>query len=159
MIRDNSGLTFDGGTVKISIGRAVDVPCISEKHGDSVKAEWVYRLGMQIPEDDTPGIYEPSEGELKMTSKNFRLLMARCPKLGIANVKRIAVVTMSHPDIGHDSDALVGFRLMGAEQALEASAKAIEVTVKCRYRLVQWTSARKMFGNPRGAGTVGTIRI
>lgn len=153
------GLSFDGSCGHVTIGKT-EIPFISESHGDNLKAEWVWRLGTQTPEADTPGQYEPEEGSLKMSSVNFRsLLVPALARIGAGNTRRIAIVTLTHPEIGTDSDALEGFRVMGLKQAIEASSKSIEIEVKTRYRLVRWGEKRMCLGNPTGTGAVGTVRI
>lgn len=158
-IQRRSGLNFDGSCNHLSIGKA-EIPFISFSYGDNLKAEWVYRAGQQVPEDDTPGQYEPEEGSLKMSARNARsLLFPLLPQFGAGNVRRVAIVSFLHPEIGTDSDALIGFRLMGTKTSLEASAKGIEVELKVRYRMVAWTEKRICFGNPNLTGVSGTVRI
>lgn len=153
------GLNFDGSCVHMTIGKA-EIPLISSSHGDNVKAEWVYRMGLQVPEADTPGQYEPEEGTIKMSGVNARtLLYPLLPQFGAANVRRIAVVSFSHPEIGTDSDLLRDFRIMGSKMSLEASAKGTEVEFKVRYRYVAWTERRIIFGNPAGTGVRGAVRL
>jgi hypothetical protein len=153
------GLNFDGSTVHVTVGK-IEIPVISATYGDNLKSEWVYRLGTQIAEDDTPGQYETEEGTLKMSDKNYRLdLMPALAKYGAGNTRVKAVITRTHPEMGTDSDALLGFRVMGAKSSPEAGAKGLEIEIKTRYRVVQWTNARKVFGNPTGTGAVGRVRI
>lgn len=153
------GLNFDGSCSHLTIGKA-EIPFISFSYGDSLKAEWVYRSGTQTPEDDTPGQYEPEEGALKLSSRHARdSLFPLLPQYGAGNVRRVAVVTFAHPEIGTDSDALIGFRIMGNKASIEASAKGLECELKVRYRLVHWTEKRICFGNSAGTGARGTIRI
>jgi hypothetical protein len=153
------GLNFDGSTVHITIGR-IEIPVISAGYGDNLKSEWVYRTGTQVPEADTPGQYEPEEGSLKLSDVNARtLLLPALAKYGAGNTRVVCVVTRSHPEMGTDSDALLGFRVMGLKASIEASAKGQELEFKTRYRLVQWTERRIMFGNPGGTGAVGSVRI
>ncbi len=158
-IVNRAGLSLDGTCVHVTIGK-VEIPYISFGYGDNLKSEWVYRAGMQVPEDDTPGIYEPEEGSLKMSSRNARSkLFPLLPQFGAGNVRRSAIVSFAHPEIGTDSDALIGFRIMGTKASIEASAKGLECEFKVRYRLIQWTEKRICFGNPAGTGARGSIRL
>lgn len=153
------GLNFDGSTVHMTVGK-IEIPLISASYGDAVKSEWTYRTGIQVPEDDTPGQYEPEEGSMKISDVNARvILFPALAKFGAANTRRVAVVTRTHPEIGTDSDMLVGFRIMGTKASIEASAKGQEMEFKVRYRIVAWSERRMMFGNPSGTGAVGTVRI
>lgn len=155
----NVGLNFDGSTVHVTVGK-IEIPVISASYGDNMEAEWVYRLGTQTPEDDTPGQYKPEDGTIKMSDKNLRVhLLPALAKYGAGNTRVKAVITRSHPEMGSDSDALLGFRFMGIKSSIEAGAKGIEAEIKVRYRLVQWGDARKMFGNPKGTGAVGRVRL
>lgn len=154
-----AGLNFDGSTVHITVGK-IEIPVISESHGDNVKKEFVWKLGAQVPEADTPGQYEPEEGSIKMTTVNARTkLFPALARLGAAGTRVNAVITMFHPDIGDDSDLLEDFSILGGKQAVEASSKSIEIEFKTRYRLVRWTRRRICFGNPGGTGAVGSVRV
>lgn len=158
-IQRRSGLNFDGSCAHLTFGK-VEIPFISISYGDNLKAEWVYRAGEQVPEDDTPGQYEPEEGSVKISSRNARsVLFPALPKLGAGNVRRVAIVSFKHPEIGNDSDALIACRIMGTKASIEASAKGDEMGFNIRYRMVAWTEKRICFGNPTGTGAVGTVRI
>lgn len=158
MIR-RTGNGFDGSTVHITVGR-VEIVALSIGYGDNVEKERIYRLGQQTPSGSTPGQYKPEDGTLKMSSTVARRdLFPLLPQFGAANVSRLWVVTRTHPDIGTDSDALVACSILGAKEQLEASAKNTEIEMKLFYDMVLWTDKRICFGNPRGSGVVGNVRI
>jgi hypothetical protein len=153
------GLNPDGSCAFFTIGKT-PIHFLSFSYGDNVKAEWVKQAGTMIPVADTPGEYETEEGALKVTRVVWSAEIAPLlPKWGAANARRVAIVNFVHPEIGQDSDALTGFRILGAKQSIEAGSKGLEVELKVRYRIVQWTEKRICFGNPRGGGIEGTARI
>lgn len=159
MIRRVSGLEFDGSCINITIG-LTQIPFIGFTYGDNVKPEWVRELGSQVPTADTPGVYETTEGKLKMRSSVARaLLFPFLPQFGAANAFTQMVVNYLHPDIGFDSDQLVDARILGAAASLEASAKAAEIELPARYRLVKWTSKRVCFGSEFGGFALGTMLL
>lgn len=153
------GLNFDGSCVHITSGK-FELPLISASYGDGLKAEWVYRLGSQVAEADTPGQYETEEGSLKLSTVNARaILIPNLAKFGGGNTRRNVIVTYDHPEIGSDSDQLIGFRFVGFKTSPEAASKGVEVEVKFRCRLIKWGNARMAIGNVGGTGAVGVARI
>lgn len=154
-----SGLNPDGTCSHVTIGK-IEIPYISISYGDNTKSEWVYKAGQQEPEADTPGQYEPADGTLKVSRLNADLFVfPNLPKFGAANVRRLAIVSYDHPEIGSNSDALIAFRIMGAKSGSEAGSKSLEVEFTVRYRAVAWTEKRIRLGHPTGTGAEGTIRL
>jgi len=159
MIRRVTGTEFDGSCINYTIGKTV-IPFMSTSYGDNVSIEWVYEMGTQVPVAQTPGLYKPDEGKFKLRSSVARaLLFPLLPQFGAANAKTQAVCNFVHPDVGSDSDLLVDFRILGSAASLEASAKGTEVEFKCSYRLVMWTSKRICFGQTKGGGATGVLRL
>lgn len=136
------GLALDGSTVTIAVGRT-QVPCISAEYGDNLATEVLRRMGEQIIAGRTPGQYETEEGKIKLSANDFRsYLMPLVQVDGMGNERLVIVVSFYHPDCGGDSDALVNVRFVGIKEAIEASAKAIEVELKMVYDQVYWTDQR-----------------
>ncbi len=150
---------FDGSCVSVTIGLS-EMPVIKSTYGDNVKAEWVRELGSMIPTADTPGIYETTEGTITMRSAVAReSLFPYLPQFGAAAADTVATIVYTHPDIGTDSDQLVGFRVMGAKTSLEAAAKGLEVELTIRYRKVLWTDKAVCFGNENGGFASGELAL
>lgn len=153
------GLNLDGSCSHITIGRS-EIPFISLNYGDSIDAEWVYRSGSQVAEADTPGQYKTEDGSIKLSGVNARtLLLPALAKFGAGNTRFSSIVTFTHPEIGTDSDALIGLRIMGDKQTVEASAAGLVCEFKIRYRKILWTAARICFGNEGGTGARGSARL
>ena len=136
------GIGLDGSTVTVSIGRT-QIPCLAAEYGDNLSTEVLRRMGEQIIAERTPGQYETDEGKLKFSAVDFRTLFA--PRLqtdGAGSENLTIVVSFFHPDLGGDSDALGFVRFVGIKEALEASAKALEVEIKMVYNQVWWTNQR-----------------
>lgn len=159
MIRRVTGTEWDGSCINITIGKT-QIPFISFSYGDNLSPEWVYQMGSQVPVADTPGQYKTEDGKLKIRSSAARvLLFPALPQMGAGNAVTQAVCNYVHPDSGSDSDLLVDFRILGGAASLEASGKATEIELKCRYRLVKWTGKRICFGQTNGGGRTGTLRL
>jgi hypothetical protein len=158
-IVNRNGIAHDGSCSHITIGK-LQIPYISFSYGDNLKVEWVYRAGSQVAEARTPGQYETTEGTLKMSAVNARaILLPRLPQFGAGNLRRTAICSYTHPEVGNDSDALLDFSITGIKTGSEAGSKANEMEFTCVYRLIQWTEKRITFGNPGGTGVRGSARL
>ena len=159
MIRRVTAVECDGSCFTLTIG-LTEIPYLSMSYSDNVAPEWVYETGSQVPTADTPGQYKPGDGKLKLRNSVARaIILPNLPQFGAANAKTQAVCNFLHPDVGADSDLLEDFRILGGAASFEASAKAAEIELSIRYRLVRWTDRRICFGNPRGGGAIGTLRL
>jgi hypothetical protein len=159
MIRNVTGIEWDGSCINITIGKT-QIPFISFSYGDNIAPEWVYQMGSQVPVAQTPGQYKTTEGKLKLRSTVARVsLFPNLPTGGAGNALTQAVCNYVHPGVGADSDLLVDFRVLGGAAALEASGKGTEIELACSYRLIKWTDKRICFGQVAGGGTTGTLRL
>ena len=157
-IRTVSGTEFDGSCVTLTIAKT-PFRVISLSYGDNVETEYVYEIGSQMPEAQTPGQYKPADGKIKMRGSVAREILTHFPQIGAANARTIGVVSYTHPEVGSDSDALHGLRILGLSASVEASAKAMELEFTIKYRWVAWTSKRIVFGNNRGGGVRGRLNL
>lgn len=159
MLRNIAGRELDGSCYNLTIGKTI-IPFTSFSYSDNVETEWVYSSGSQLPDAQTPGQYKPGDGKLKVRGVTARaLIIPNLPQFGAANARTVAVCNYVHPDLGSDSDALIDFRILGASMSAEATSKAQEIEFTCKYRLIQWTSKRIVFGNERGGGPRGAFRL
>lgn len=159
MIRRVTGVEFDGSCINVTIGKT-QIPFLSISYSDNLEPEWVYQMGSQIPTAQTPGLYKPGDGKLKVRTSVARVtLFPALPTAGAGNAVTQAVCNYVHPDVGSDSDLLVDFRLLGGAAALEATAKGAEIELTFKYRLVKWTNKRICFGQTNGGGATGTLKL
>lgn len=159
-ISGRSGLAPDGTCVTFAYGR-IEIPSISVSCGGAkIDAEWVWKLGQQEPEDDTPGKIEPGEGSLKVSFKNFELFVVpNTAQFGAGNVQKTAVVTIAHPDIGSTTIRLLKCRVFEPKFSAEAGGKPMEMEMPLRYKAVAWGQKGVHWGNPTGTGSRGAVRF
>ncbi len=120
-------IALDGTTVNITIGRHL-IACISASYGDKLETETLTPMGFQTIEERTRGTYKTEDAKIKMSAVTFRAELAPLlPKEGYGVVPIPIVIGYSHPDLGSDSDLLARARFSGIAQAVENSAKVLEV--------------------------------
>jgi len=138
------GSTLDGANnVELIIGRS-EIPILGMKYGDNLEIEKVRIVGHQAIEATTDGTYQTEDGSIKMLSDVFRSqLLVALPNNGFGLLRSPACVSYEQVELGADSDALAGLRILGLSAAIEASNKALEVEFKIAYTQVYWGDLRK----------------
>lgn len=149
-IRRVIGVELDGSTVTTTYGRR-EVPALKATYADMLETEVVRQMGSQRQDARTPGIYKTDTCTISYRASVFRAsLMPLFPTNGAGNVVLPIVVGFTHPDIGSDSDLLNGARCVNWSQAVEASAKGLEVETKWELIQIFWTSQRKTINQISG---------
>jgi hypothetical protein len=126
-IRRVSRIALDGSTITMTMGRH-QIPSTKASYGDKLETEVIRNMGAQEISARTPGIYSTEDAKVTMESVTFReVLYPLLQQSGYGNEQIPIVFAFTHPDLGDDSDLLEECRFVGIAQALEASAKALEV--------------------------------
>lgn len=153
-----TNVEFDGSSVILGIG-ALEVEALKLNYGDSLKPEKVRPLGQQRIGALTPGEYDVSEGGI--TLRNSVWCSDVLPRLvdGFGNVPLDITVSVTHPEIGFDSDFLEGARITNIEAAKEAGAKGLEVELKIQPIQIWWGTGRVRinFGEGFPPGIAGAL--
>lgn len=151
-IRVINGLEFDGTCYALTF-RKSQIEVLKISYADGLETEAVKAMGSQRQIARTPGTYKIDDVKITFRSSVFRAeFLPRMPKHGGGNIGVALTVTMTHPDLGTDSDLLTQARCTNWSTAVENSSKAIEVETTWQPNQIFWGTARRTVNN-LAAGT------
>lgn len=144
------GLGLDGSNVESTFGK-LPIPLVSASYGDKLEPGTLSKMGAQQIDEVTQGTYAIDEVSLKMSAVDFRtILMPAMPQHGGGNVRIPVVISISHPDLGDDSDLIESLRIINWAAAVENSNTAQTVELKGMATQIRWTHQRKTINQLRG---------
>ena len=137
------GVEFYGGNGHVFIG-TTEIPVIKMgPYNDHLDGEEVHQCGAQEIVATTDGMYHTDEFELVIRSYVFRQMIAPLfPSDGAGNIRLQMTTNYVNPLLGDDADFLGDCQCRNFGAAMEAAAKAMEVTTKWKPRYIQWTRNR-----------------
>lgn len=149
-IKRVQGNGLDGSNVSTTFGKTA-IPLIEASYGDSLETETLTNMGAQEIDERSLGTYKTEDGSLKMSATVFRsVFLPALAANGFGNVPFPMVVSVSHPDLGDDSDLLEQCRIVNLADAKAASASVLTVELKIVYNQIRWGSDRKTINKRRG---------
>jgi len=144
------GNGLDGSNVSTTFGKT-EIPLIEASYGDSLETETLTEMGAQEIDERSLGTYKVDDISLKMSSARFRAsFLPALAANGFGNKPFPMVISMSHPDIGDDSDLLEQCRIVNLTEAKAAAATVLTVELKLVCNQIRWGSARATINRRRG---------
>lgn len=142
-IRRVDRIGLDGTTLSVTLGR-IQVAALKASYGDKLETATLSEMGSQAIDVRTPGNYSTDEVAISFEAVTFRSeVLPRLQTTGFGNEKLPIVFGFTHPDLGDDSDLLIGCRVTNLAQAIENSNKALEVELKLTTDQIFWGNDRK----------------
>lgn len=158
-MRRVKGIELDGSNVEITFAKTI-IAALAINYGDNLQIEEIREIGKQTIEATTDGAYQVEDGSVKLRASEFRgHLMPLLPNDGMGLVRVAAVVSFYHEQLGGDSDQLLDLRFIGIKQAIEASAKGLDVELKLKYRQILWTQQRISINKRKATVPLGAVRL
>jgi hypothetical protein len=130
------GLEADGTIVHVTFGKT-PIQCINASYGDNLQPDKLRMMGSQLIEALTMGTYETDDAKVTLATSVFRADFLPYVVPGFGTKLMPMIFTITHPDLGEDSDMLVA-RFTGIKAAIEASNKALQVELGMTVQQIWW---------------------